>query len=612
MFADRDDETAGRARFTRRMALLGGLQAAALTAVGWRYFQVQVLDSGLYAPLAESNRIALQVLAPKRGRILDRTGRVIADNDETFRAAITPALAGDVAAALWAASAVLPLSEEDIEKIIRRTKKQSRNVPAVIADDLTFEQVARLNVLAPELPGVRTDVVWRRRYAEGAAVGHVVGYVGPVDRIGIDDDAAMRLPEARIGKSGAEAALETELRGAGGVQRIEVDARGRTVRDLDLTAAANGRDVNLAIDVELQRRVLARLQRERRAACVVLDVETGEVVVMASTPGYDPGAIVDGISEDAWRKLVESEEKPLLNRAVSGQYPPGSTFKMATALAALKRGVVRLNEQISCDGSFEFRALTFRCWRRSGHGPMTLHEALRSSCDAYFFELARRAGIDALADAARQLGLGQTYDGGLPRQKPGLIPDPNWKRGKWNTGWHGGETILAGIGQGYVLATPLQLAVMTARLASGRQVAPTLMRAEAGVAASAFANLPFESKHLEAVRSAMVAVVNEDGGTGVNAQLNGGPQIAGKTGTSQVSRASTDARTEDLAWRDRDHALFVGYLPAHSPRYAAAAVVEHGGGGGSTAAPLVRDVLGLVWDQASAGASAPPSSGREG
>ena len=613
MFDHNDDEQATARRFSRRIALLGAAQAAGFAALGWRYFELQVMEEGRYAPLAEDNRVALQPLLPKRGRILDAAGRVLADNEESFRATVTPALAGDVAATMSEVARVLPMTAEDVERIVKRGKKQSRNLPLVIASDIAFADVARLNVLAPELPGVRTEIVWKRRYTQGAAVGHVVGYVGSIDRVGIDDDSAMRLPDMRVGKTGAEAGFDEKLRGAGGAQKVEVDARGRIIRDLDTTAPIDGEDAALSIDVELQRRVLERLQRERRASCVALDARTGEVRVMASTPGYDPAEIVNGMTDETWRRLSTAEDTPLLNRALAGQYPPGSTFKMATALAALRAGVADAEESIECDGRFEYAGQTFRCWKRSGHGRMSLHQALKSSCDAYFFELARRVGIAALADAARQLGLGQTFEGGLSQHKAGLVPDPDWKRGRWNAGWLGGETILTGIGQGYLLATPLQLAVMTARIATGREVTPTLELAKPGAPAPTFAELPFTPAHLDAVRAAMVAVVNDGGGTGSAARLAGdGMVVAGKTGTSQVSRASTDVSSDDLGWGQRDHALFVAYVPAASPRYAVAAVVEHGGSGGSTAAPLVRDVMEALIATDTAGLPPADAGGRRG
>ncbi len=592
MFDHDSEEREAKRKFSRRALLVSGGQMFGFSALAWRLFQLQVLDEGRYVPQADENRTSLQVVLPKRGRIFDRRGVILADNDESFRVSITPALAGDVPSVLQQLRRLIPVRQDDLEAIAKRAKKQSRNTPITIASDLTFDQVAQISLLAPYLPGVRTEVAWKRKYRQGAAVGHVVGYVGGVERIGVDDDPLMRMPGMRVGKSGVEAGMEAVLRGQGGTQKIEVDARGRMMRNLEMHDPKPGSDITITIDTALQRRVLERLQQERRASCVVIELKAGEVVVMASTPGYDPSEIVDGMTDDTWHRLTTADDKPMLDRAAAGQYPPGSTFKMVTALAALHTGLVDVNERVACDGRFELADQTYRCWKRSGHGRMSLHQALRESCDVYFFEMSKRLGIDAIADMARSLGLGQVYDCGLLQQKAGLVPDADWKRGRWNAGWLAGETILAGIGQGYVLATPLQLAVMMARVATGKNVMPTLVRRGA---APGFLPLALHEEKLEAVRRGLVAVVNEEGGTGSNASLGEGQvRVAGKTGTSQVSRASSDTAQDDLPWGERDHALFVAYFPADAPRYAVSAIVEHGGGGGATAAPLVRDVIEAV------------------
>ncbi len=607
--------------FSRRALILGGVQAAGLGILGLRFFNLQVVQEGRYAPLAEENRINLQVVAPKRGRILDRNGVELASNEEVFRAILIPALTADVKASLAQFRRIVPLTQEDAEKIARRAKKQNRNIAIPIASDLTYEQVAKINVFAPQLPGIRTEIGWRRRYRQGPAVGHIVGYTGSVERLSLDDDAVMRLPGARIGKSGIEAGQEAALRGRGGAQKIEVDARGRIVRTLENLDPVAGRDVALTIDVGLQRRVMERLQAERRASCVGIEIATGDVVVMASTPGYDPAEVAEGLSADAWQRLAGSAERPITNRAISGQYPPGSTFKMVTALAALQAKRVNTVERVTCTGRYVLGDTTFRCWNRSGHGAVNIHEALRSSCDVFFFEMARRLGIETLADVARLCGLGTAYDCGLSDPKAGLVPDPDWKRGRLIGGWLGGETILAGIGQGYMLTTPVQLAVMTARIASGKAVVPSLVKRGADSAAAAFESLGFDEAHLGAVRNGLIAVVNDDEGTGKNAALGPGmPRVAGKTGTSQVSGASSDRAQDALPWKLRDHALFVSYLPAAVPRYAFSAIVEHGGGGGAVAAPLVRDIMTMVLERDAAaplgasglGVAAPAAPGREG
>lgn len=606
--ADFSDADASRqSQFTRRSLLLGGAQAAGFALVGWRLFDLQVLESRKYAPLAEENRINLQVLAPKRGRILDAFGRVLADNDENFRVTITPALAKNVGGVLRRVSHIVPLTDDEIARIVARARKQGRNVPTTIASDLSFEQVAKLNLFAPSLPGIKTDFAWRRRYHDGAALSHVVGFVGSVERFGIGDDAVARLPEMRIGKSGAELGFDADLRGTGGTQKAEVDARGRIVRDLETVDPVAGRDVSLTIDSDLQRLAVSRMQSERRAAAVMLDIATGETEVMASVPGFDPAGIAGGISDADWQRLSDSDDKPLLNRAIAGQYAPGSTFVIVTALAALQAGVVSPDERIVCNGQYEYGGQLYRCSKRSGHGSISLREAIRSSCEVFFCEMSSRLGIARIAGAARAMGFGATCDVGLSEEKAGVVPDPDWKRGNLNSAWFGGETLLTGLGQGYMQATPLQLAVMTARIASGRAVAPVLQKGDAASAKPTAGELPFDHSHFDAIRAGMIAAVNDDGGSAEQAKLGDGkPRLAGKSGASPVSSRGINVPADNIEWAKRDHALFVGYEPADAPRYAIATVIEHGGSGGA-AALLARDLLNLAIDrdQAARGKAGP-------
>ena len=591
---DRVDVEDERSRFTRRSLLLGGAQVAGFSLLGWRFFDLQMLQARRYAPLAEENRVNLQILAPRRGRLLDALGRPLADNDEAFRVTVTPALARNVKAVLARVARIVPLSDDEIAKIVARARKQSRNIPTVIASGINFDEVPKLNLFAPSLAGIRTELAWTRRYYGGPALGHVVGFVGSVDRFTPDDDAVLRLPDMRIGKSGAEAGFESELRGTGGSEKVEVDARGRIVRNLESIAPTAGRDLKLSIDLELQQAVFGRLNGEGRAAAVVLDVAMGEIAAMASAPSFDAATIAAGISDTDWQKLKDAEDNPLLNRAVAGLYQPGSTFKLVTALAALQAGVVKPDEHIACTGEYKYADQTYPCWKHEGHGALSLHDALKTSCDVFFFELARRVGIERLAAAARRLGLGTTYGFGLPEEKAGVVPDPDWKRGTLSSAWLDGETILTGVGQGYVRTTPLQLAVMTARIASGRALAPLLLKHDAGPAAP-MPDLAFDKAHLDLVRQGMLAAVNEDGGTAPNARLGEGkPLVAGKTGSSQISALSSETPEDGIEWAKRDHGLFVAYAPADAPRYAIATVVEHGGGGGAKAAPLARDILALV------------------
>ena len=592
MFGHEEDDTRQRLRFSRRAMLLGLGQAGAFGLIGARLFNLQVVEGARYVPLAEENRISVQVLAPMRGRILDRAGEVLASNRDGWRAVLTPALAGDVRAVLAIFARLVPLSPEEQERIAQRARRQSANLPVQIASDLTFEQIAQINLFAPQLPGVRTEPESRRQYFHGQTMGHIVGFVGAVDRHALDDDPVLRLPGMRIGKTGVERGMEDRLRGESGHVKHEVDARGRVVRDLEQAEPSPGRDVTLTIDTGLQAKVLTRLSRERRAAVVALDATSGEVLAMASVPQLDNSEIAGMVAGRALRRLQTTAHNPMINRAIRGTYAPGSTFKMVTALAALEAGTVDTRERIGCEGRFEYFNHIYRCWRRNGHGPCDMHRALKESCDVWFYEAARRTGIEAIARMARRLGLGQIYDCGIAHQRSGVVPDPEWKQIRLGRPWLGGETILAGIGQGYVLASPLQLAVMTARIATGRAIQPTLVRPDAGARRLEPPPLGLKPPFLDAVSRGLLAAVNEEGGTGTAARLDDAQlRMAGKTGTAQVSRASSERGMWDLTWEERDHALFVGWAPAAAPRYAVAAIVEHAGSGGQVAGPLVRDVM---------------------
>ena len=592
MFGSETDDSDQRGRFSRRTLLLGVGQLAGLGVLSGRLYQLQVMDETRYAPLAEENRINLQMLVPLRGRILDRFGEVLAANQESYRVVVIPSLTRDLRGVLTMIARIVHLPQDEQDKLVTRSRSQAPNQPIVLASDLTYEQVAEINVLAPQLPGVQTEIAGKRRYFHGHVTGHVVGYVGNVVKVGLNDDPVLKLPGTRVGRTGVELGMEEKLRGLSGSVKHEVDARGRIVRSLDQKEPSPGDDVVVTIDTGLQDIFMARLGKERRAAAVVMHVATGEVVAMASVPSFDQGNMTAGLNQSNLDKFRQAANNPMLNRASSGQYPPGSTFKMVTALAALEGGLINLKEKIECTGSTELAGQVFRCWKRSGHGNCDFHRALRESCDCYFYEIARRCGIDAIAAMGRRLGLGQIYDNGLSQQKAGIMPTADWKQGRFSKPWLGGETLLAGIGQGYVLSTPMQLATMTARLASGRAIEPQLVRPEPGVPPRVFPLLGLKPQFLDAVRRGMSAVVNEDGGTGSAAKLETGETVAGKTGTSQVSRLSAD-RQGELPWEQRDHALFVAYVPADKPRYAISVIIEHGGGG-ATAAPIARDLLAAV------------------
>jgi penicillin-binding protein 2 len=458
-------------------------------------------------------------------------------------------------------------------------------------------------VNAPALPGVNPEVGLSRRYPLIGDFAHVVGYVGPVSDADLaeleDPDPLLQIPKFQIGKIGVERWMEADLRGRAGTKRIEVNSVGRVMRELDRQEGIAGADIRLTIDADVQNFVQARLGDDS-AAAVVMDVTNGDLIAVASAPSFDPNLFVRGISQTDYSGLMENDHRPLANKSVQGAYPPGSTFKMVTALAALEAGVITEQTSVYCPGYMEFGGRKFHCWKHGGHGTVALEGALKGSCDVYFYDIAQRVGIDKIAEMGRKLGLGMRHDLPMSAITEGVMPDKAWKQDRHKAEWRIGDTINASIGQGYVLTSPLQLAVMTARIASGLAVSPRLVRAvgDDELAVGDIPPLGISPQHLRAVQEGMFAVVNAQGGTASASRIADEAMLfAGKTGTSQVrnisaaERASGVIKNDQLPWERRDHALFVGYAPANAPRYAVSVVVEHGGGGSAVAAPIARDAI---------------------
>lgn len=599
------------ARFTRRALLVGAAQTGLLSFLGLRLHDLQVTYANRYAVMAEENRISVQPIAPMRGNILDCTGLVLARSDENLQVSIIPDLAKDVAAGLDKLAQLVKITREDRERVLETAARQNRLVPILVTTGLTWEEFARINLLAPQLPGIEAEIGWNRVYSEGESTGLVVGYVGKADRPEVGTDQSLRLATMRIGKLGVELGMESLLRGKPGSVKREVDAKGRVVQELERTQAEPGSDLTLTIDAALQAKVLSRMRQEEEWASVVaIDVRSGEIAVMASTPTFDPAQIANGITPEAWQALQDAPGDPLTNKAIRGLYPPGSTLKVITALAGLECAAITPKTAFTCNGSLDYGGANFGCWKSGGHGTMHLHEAIRESCDVFFYETARLTGIEKLAEMARRFGLGSVAECGIAAQKTGIYPDPAWKMAVFERPWVGGETLLAGIGQGYVSTTPLQLALMTARIATGMALAPRLVRAALGEAPLPPPEaLPVSVAALQAVRHGMWAAVNEDGGTGSSAALGiSGVELAGKTGTAQVSRESRGRSSAELERGKRDHSLFIGFAPVDGPKFAIAAVVEHGGGGSKAAAPLARDVMAMLIERE---AEMGPGSGQD-
>lgn len=623
MNAKKQDQ--GRDRtFTRRAVLLGGLQGVMVSALAARMYYLQIVESERYRVLAEENRINLRLLPPPRGRILDRHGAPVAVNDHNYRVVVVAEQTPDLDTTLDLLGRLIPIAEADRARVWKERRRNRAFVPITVKENLEWEQVARIEVNAPDLPGVSIEVGQSREYPYGGSASHVLGYVGAVSEKELTDDPLLSLPGFRIGKSGIERQYDELLRGSAGTSQVEVNAVGRIIRELAREEGKPGLDIHTTVDIGLQQFVQQRLASELSASAVVLDVRNGEVLAMGSTPSYDPAAFGRGLTPGEWQALVNDELHPLTNKAIAGQYAPGSTFKMIVALAALEAGV-RADHSVYCPGVMTLGSARFHCWKKGGHGRLGMVDGIKHSCDVYFYDIARKVGIDAIAAMARKLGLGRVDGIDLPGERSGTIPDTNWKKATLGESWYPGETLVAGIGQGFITATPLQLAVMTARLANGgHEIVPHVLRngpadpvedwpiltsmdaagmePAAGpvvaLAPSQAPSLGISEQHLKVVLEGMNRVSNDPRGTAYRARIDTpGMELAGKTGTAQVRRITMAERlggvkkNEDLPWRQRDHALFVAFAPVAAPRFAISVVVEHGGGGSAVAAPIARDIL---------------------
>ncbi|MEL7104996.1 MAG: penicillin-binding protein 2 [Pseudomonadota bacterium] len=588
---------------SRRGIVLGGAQLLFMGGLAWRMRQMQVEEADAYRLLAEENRVNIRLLPPARGVIFDRNGVAIADNSQNYRIVIVREDAGDVDAVVESLKRIIPLDEDDLARALRELDRRSPFVPVTLADRLTWEDFAKVAANAPALPGITPEVGLSRQYPMAEDFAHIVGYVGPVSDYDLskiaDPDPLLQIPKFQIGKVGVETKLEDNLRGKAGSRRIEVNAAGRVMRELDRDPGTPGTDLQLTTDWRLQNYAQTRLAGES-AAAVVMDVETGDLLAMASAPSFDANKFVRGISSADYRDLTENTYRPLANKTVQGLYPPGSTFKMMTGLAALKAGVIGPEETVWCPGHLQLGRRRFHCWKRGGHGHVNYDKAIVQSCDVYFYEAAKRLGIDPLAELCHEFGLGQRYDLPMSAVAEGIVPSTKWKAQVRGETWRPGDTLNASIGQGYVLASPLQLAVMTSRIATGRKVMPRLVKSVDGVETpiAEQGSVNVATSIIEATRRAMYRVSNSSRGTARRSRIVEEDYLmAGKTGTSQVrnisaaERAAGVFRNEDLPWNRRDHGLFVAYAPFDKPKYAVSVVVEHGGGGSSAAAPPARDIL---------------------
>ncbi len=595
--------------FSRRAICLFGTQLLLMSGLASRMYYLQVVETKRYSMMAEDNRINFRLLAPPRGFIVDRNGDYLAINIQNYRVLLVPEQANSdhssVNGVLAKLAQLIDLNDNQIRNILKETKKRRAFVPVTIRDNLSWEEISRIAINSPDLPGVDIDVGQSRHYPYGENMAHVLGYVAAVSEKELTGDPLLELPGFRIGKNGIEQRYDLALRGKGGTSKVEVNAFGRIIQEVERIDGKSGHQVMLTVDMQLQDFIGTRINKENAAAVTVMNVHSGDILALVSTPSFNPNSFSEGLTTNEWHGLINNPYSPLTNKSIAGQYAPGSTFKIVVALAALKYGI-KPNHSVICNGHITLGDRKFHCWKKRGHGKKDLVGALRESCDIWFYDVAKRIGVDKIAEMAKILGLGKVTGLDIGGEKPGLIPTKKWKRDKLGKPWHKGETLIVGIGQGYVLATPLQLAVMTARVVNGgKSVSPHLTKKyidgteiHERVNINEFPSLNIDPAHLAYVIDGMEQVVNSPFGTARRSAIkHPGWEMGGKTGTSQVRSISKAEREEgirkgdDIAWRLRDHALFIGFAPIDNPKYAVSVIVEHGGGGSKAAAPIARDVL---------------------
>ena len=583
--------------YTRRAFILAAGKVTLASALVSRLFYLQVWRSDHYKTLANGNRIRLELTSPLRGLIKDRNGNALASNIKSFRVVMVPQDVPDLTAALNQVSQVVDLSEESKAQLYQKTRKVPKSMPIAIKEDLDWDQVARIEVRTPTLPGIYVEEGLNRHYPNSASFAHILGYVQTPDETKINENVAYKLPGAKIGKVGLENHFEETLFGTPGYREIEVNSRGKEIRKLSKKDTLKGQDLSLSIDRDLQMQIFARLSNEQSASAVVLKIPSGEILAMSSNPSFDPNLFVQGVNQQQWTQWMENPYKPLLNKTIQGEYAPGSIFKLVVGLAALENNIITEDEKIFCPGYMMQGNHKFHCWKKHGHGNKTLVHAMRDSCDVFFYEIAKRVGIEKIAAMAKQLGLGRETGLELQEERSGLVPDKQWKKKRFGNSWTIGETVLAGIGQGYMLATPLQLALLGARIATGQTTKPTLLLNNEE---ATHTPLNIKKRNLNLMMKGMNLAVNSATGTARMASIDiPGWSLGGKTSTSQVRRVSLKEREKgrtSIPWHLRDHAMFMGIAPMENPKYIVALVVEHGGWASKAAVPIAKDIANMLYE----------------
>jgi len=612
------------------MFILSIAKTIVFAGIFGRLVSLQINESNKYRTLSDKNRFREWRLAPQRGIIKDYFDVEIASNEKVYQLHITPENSSNIETLFFRLKNILNLSNKKISFLKKKIKKQKPWEPIIVSDNLSWSEFSRVNLFLHELPGVEPIVSIARVYKDISS-SHVVGYVSQVSAKDLKNKKYIRdmaVKGIAVGKTGLEKKHDQDIIGKVGFQRYEVNAYGKRIKQIHHDKGQAGIDYRTTIDMEVQK-FSAKLIEDKAASINVMDIYNGDIVAMVSSPNYDPNVFVHGVENKYWKYLIEHEQKPLMNKAVSGLYPPGSTIKTIVGLSALENDVVSTNLKVKCTGSIDFYGQKYHCWKKKGHGYMDMRSAIKKSCDVYFYEIARRLGVDRLSETAKKFGLGKKVLDGFTEEKPGVVPNTKWKKKYIGQNWYLGETLHSGIGQGYYLSTPLQLCLMTAQLANGGyKVKPHIIvgtdknrnnlknyikykkeNPVEGITADLlipnFSITPLfrNQENINFIKEAMYASTNEVGGTSYRSRItNKKFMFAGKTGSSQIKRFTPEQREaevkqDQIIYKDRDHALFIAYAPVQNPKYAISVVVEHGGSGSSAAAPIAKKVIQKVLER---------------
>ena len=593
----------------RRMFITGSLKFFVMIGIVSRLFFLQVKENKKYLTLSDKNRIREWKLAPVRGEFHDYFGNVIAGNFEAYQLHVIPEQVEDFRYVIYRLKDLLELSDNEFKKVLKKKNEIKPWETLIVSDNLSWQKFSKINNHLYDLNGVKPVISISRNYPFKENFTHLVGYVSQANQDDIESTQAIKknfVPGLKVGKVGLEKTFEEKLIGTNDIERYEVNAYGRRISQLEFQKGEKGKTLRLTIDTEVQK-LANELLKDKAGSICVMDIYTGAVVAMHSSPSFDPNLFVFGISQDDWQLIRNDPMKPLVNKTLQGNYSPGSTIKPIVALSALENGIVNTSFTVRCTGKTEMYGQTYHCWKKKGHGYVSLRNAMKQSCDTYFYEVARKLGVDKLSETAKKFGLGEKVFGDLfDIEKKGLIPNTQWKKNALGKGWLLGETIITGIGQGYIQTTPIQLCLMTAQIANGGyKIYPHLVVDDKvkDQPIDKFTPLYKNSKNIKIVQDAIFGSTNEVMGTSYRSRIdNPKYQFAGKTGTAQVKKITEEERELDLKtfqipYEQRDHALYVAFGPYKNPRYALSVIVEHGGNGSTTAAPMATKLFKLIIDR---------------